>query len=75
MGEENNYGFSDEWVPSIKRPGYMVKTIQSGNATIRIHRPILTEEEAAKRDKEILDELERLNRIYGRRRKVAQNAN
>ena len=40
------------------RPGYRTKTISSGNCTIVIHRPLLTKEETAKRERQVLDAME-----------------
>ena len=40
------------------RPGYRTKTIRSGNCTIVIHRPLLTKEETAKRERQVLDAME-----------------
>lgn len=42
------------WVPSEREPGYYVKTIQCGNATVNILRPILSPEEQAKREAELM---------------------
>lgn len=39
------------------REGYRTKTIRVGNATIEIHRPILTEEERSKRENQVMDAL------------------
>jgi hypothetical protein len=47
---------SDEWMTGI-REGYRTKTIRVGNATIEIHRPILTEEERSKRENQVMDAL------------------
>lgn len=40
------------------RPGYRTKTIRSGNCTIIIHRPLLTKEETAKRERQVMDAME-----------------
>lgn len=40
------------------RPGYRTKTIRSGNCTIIIHRPLLTKEETAKRERQVVDAME-----------------
>lgn len=50
-----------EW--RITENGYRVKTIQIGSATINIFRPILTEEEKALREAEILHILQQFGRI------------
>ena len=47
---------SDEWVTGI-REGYRTKVIQVGNATIEIHRPILTDAERTKRENQVIDAL------------------
>lgn len=47
---------SDEWVTGI-REGYRTKVIRVGNATIEIHRPILTDEERSKRENQVIDAL------------------
>ena len=46
----------EEWVTGI-REGYRTKTIKVGNATIEIHRPILTDEERSKRENQVIDAL------------------
>jgi len=48
-----------EWVTGI-REGYRTKTIQVGNNTVRIHRPILSDEERAKREAQVIDGLKAL---------------
>lgn len=50
-----------EW--RITENGYRVKTIQMDCATINIFRPILTEEERALREAEILHILQQFGRI------------
>ena len=47
---------SDGWVTGI-REGYRTKVIQAGNATIEIHRPILTDGERIKRENQVKDAL------------------
>ena len=47
---------SDGWVTGI-REGYRTKVIQVGNATIEIHRPILTDVERSKRENQVKDAL------------------
>lgn len=42
-----------DWIPSQTCPGYREKTIQRGDATIIIRRPIVDEAEQAKREKHI----------------------
>lgn len=41
-----------DWVTDI-HPGYRTKTIQVGNATIEINRPILSPEEQARREETV----------------------
>ena len=43
---------NDEWVTGV-HPGYRTKTIKVGNCTIEINRPILSDEEMAKREETI----------------------
>lgn len=45
-----------DWTTDI-REGYRTKTIRVGNATIEIHRPILTEAERIKRENQVKDAL------------------
>lgn len=47
---------SAEWVTGIK-DGYRTKTIQVGNCTVRIHRPILDDQERARREEQVRDAL------------------
>ena len=47
---------TDGWVTGI-REGYRTKVIQSGNATIEIHRPILADAERIKRENQVKDAL------------------
>jgi hypothetical protein len=43
---------TDVWMIGI-REGYRTKVIRVGNATIEIHRPILTDEERNKREDQV----------------------
>ena len=45
-----------EWKTGIKE-GYRTKVIQVGNATIEIHRPILTDAERSKREDQVINAL------------------
>lgn len=45
-----------EWTTGI-REGYRTKVIRVGNATIEIHRPILTDAERNKREDQVKDAL------------------
>lgn len=47
---------TDEWVTGI-REGYRTKVIQVGNATIEIHRPLLSEQERSKRENQVIEAL------------------
>lgn len=47
---------TDFWMTGI-REGYRTKVIQVGNATIEIHRPILTDVERSKRENQVKDAL------------------
>jgi hypothetical protein len=52
---------SDDWVTGIKE-GYRTKTIQVGNCTVRINRPILDDQERARREEQLRDALRGLIR-------------
>ena len=45
-----------DWVTDI-HPGYRTKVIQVGNVTIEINRPILSPEEQAKREENVIQAL------------------
>lgn len=47
---------NDVWVTGI-REGYRTKVIRVGNATVEIHRPILTDAERSKREEQVKDAL------------------
>lgn len=47
---------SNDWVTGI-REGYRTKVIRVGNATVEIHRPILTPEEQAKIEETVIQAL------------------
>ena len=66
----------ETWTTSTDRPGYRCKTVQRGNATIIIYRPILTEAEAEKAQQRTRAELENaLRAVYSRRsQEVSLNA-
>ena len=70
MDQENNYGFGPEWKVSEADPGYMTKTIVVGNVTCEILRPILTPEERAKREAQIMDSVARGLAPYIRNRRL-----
>ena len=50
---------ADEWVTDHKE-GYRTKTVQVGNCTVRINRPILSAEERSKREEQVIDALKGL---------------
>jgi hypothetical protein len=52
---------SEEWVTGIE-DGYRTKIVQVGNCTVRIHRPILDDQERARREEEVRDALRALIR-------------
>ena len=47
---------TDGWVTGI-REGYRTKVIKVGNATVEVHRPILTPVEQAKREETVIHAL------------------
>lgn len=53
----------ENWTTAA-RPGYRTKTVQMGACTIIIHRPVLDEEERAKREAQAKEELERALQGY-----------
>ena len=61
----------ETWTISTDCPGYREKTIQKGAATIIIRRPILDQEEQAKREKQTAIALEAAMRSYIYRRTTA----
>lgn len=50
---------TETWVTGVK-DGYQTKTVQVGNCTVRIHRPILDDQERAKREARVIDALKGL---------------
>lgn len=46
----------DEWVTDQK-VGYRTKTVQVGNCTVRVHRPILDDQERARAEDQVRDAL------------------
>ena len=51
-----------EWVTGIKE-GYKTKTMQIGNCTVRIHSPILDDEERKRREDRVREALRDLIRV------------
>ena len=47
---------ADEWVTGIK-DGYRTKTMKVGNCTVRVHRPILDDQERAKAEERVIEAL------------------
>lgn len=43
---------SEDWVTGIK-DGYRTKTMQIGNCTVTVHRPILDDQEREKREDQV----------------------
>ena len=52
---------SDSWVTGYK-DGYQTKIVQVGNCTVRIHSPILDDQERTKREDQVIDALKGLIR-------------
>jgi CRISPR/Cas system-associated protein Cas7 (RAMP superfamily) len=52
---------ADDWVTGIK-DGHYTKTMQVGNCTVRINRPILDDQERARREEQVIDALRGLIR-------------
>ena len=46
---------SEEWVSVI--PGYYTKEVKIGNCKVRIHRPILDDQERARAEEQVRDAL------------------
>ena len=61
---ENNYGFSDKWKLSEEDTGYMTQTIMVGRIEVEVLRPILSVEERAKREKQIMSSIARTMAPY-----------
>ena len=47
---------TDTWVTGVHE-GYRTKVVKVGNCTIEINRPILTDEERRKRERQVMDAL------------------
>ena len=60
----------NDWTPSETCPGYREKTIQRGATTIIVRRPILSEEEQARREKHARDVLGSVLRDYIRKKEA-----
>ena len=55
---------ADDWEVLLERPGYRCKIIQHGNVTIRVFRPILTDSERKKRERQIMSAVGRILSKY-----------
>lgn len=51
----------DQWQTNQKE-GYYTKTLQVGNCTVTVHRPILDDQERARREEQVIDALKGLMR-------------
>jgi hypothetical protein len=47
---------ADEWVTGIKE-GYRTKKMKVGNCTVTVHRPILDDQERARREQQVIEAL------------------
>ena len=63
----NNNGFGSEWKVSEDNPCYMTQTIEVGRITVEVLRPILSVEERAKREKQIMNSIARTMAPYLRK--------
>lgn len=52
---------AESWVTGIHE-GYRTKVIQVGNVTVEINRPILSTEEQAKRERQVLEALKSIGK-------------
>ena len=55
---------TDSWEVLPDHPGYRCKLIKHGNTTIRVFRPILTDAERKKRERQIMSSITRTLRNY-----------
>lgn len=60
---------SEKWTVSEKRPGYVVKELKIGIHTVEIYRPILSQDDRAVTEKQVMAELERATRAAAAYRK------
>lgn len=60
---------SGNWNVSEKRPGYVVKELKIGIHTVEIYRPILSQDDRAVTEKQVMAELERATRAAAAYRK------
>ena len=54
----------ESWTVSTEHPGYRCKTLQFGQATVTVFRPILDDEERTKRENHLRAVAERVLRDY-----------
>ena len=59
-----------DWTPSVDDPQYIAKTIKRGAVTVTISRPVLSDEERARREVNARTALEGVMRQYLHRRKT-----
>lgn len=52
-----------DWTTGVC-PGYRTKTLRHGNCTIVVHRPILSREETARQEKQVLAAVEATMKHY-----------
>ena len=61
-----------DWTESTERPGYKIKVIKHGEATVRIFRPILDEAERKKREDHLKRVAEAALRDYYKRKAMKE---
>ncbi len=66
----NAHTYETDWTDSKENPGYREKVVRQGNCNIIILRPILAQEEQAKREQKAKAEIERGLRDYLLRKEV-----
>ena len=54
----------DSWVELPEHPGYRCKIIKQGNITVRVFRPILTDSEKQRRERQVMSSVGRILRKY-----------
>ncbi len=55
---------TDSWVELSDHPGYRCKIIKQGNISIRVFRPILTDVERHRRERQIMSSVGRILSKY-----------
>jgi hypothetical protein len=66
----NAHTYETDWTASKENPGYREKVVRQGNCNIIILRPLLIQEEQAKREQKAKAEIERGLRDYLLRKEV-----